>query len=162
MSRSSLPAIFLLVLAPLSAAAQTTEQRDYQILVNGRDAGTTRIVITEDKAIGKFDEALQKLFLETQSENLMKDWNGIRQRLHTLDFFAEGPLLRALRCPECPCVLLIDEIDKVDQTYNGRVYQDNFSTLHSLPALALGENDSLTVNGEAYSLGELVKRHAGV
>ena len=36
--------------------------------------------ITEDKAIGRFDEALQKLFLETQSENLTKDWNGIRQR----------------------------------------------------------------------------------
>src|ERR1039458_6653150 len=26
--------------------------------------------ITEDKAIGKFDEALQKLFLETQRDNL--------------------------------------------------------------------------------------------
>ncbi|HJT70672.1 MAG TPA: MoxR family ATPase [Terriglobales bacterium] len=73
--------------------------------------------ITEDKAIGRFDEALQKLFLETQSENLAKDWNGIRQHLHTLDFFVEGPLLRALRCPERPCVLLIDEIDKVDQGF---------------------------------------------
>ena len=73
--------------------------------------------ITEDKAIGKFDEALQKLFLETQGENLTKDWSGIRQRLHTLDFFVEGPLLRALRCPERPCVLLIDEIDKVDQGF---------------------------------------------
>jgi MoxR-like ATPase len=73
--------------------------------------------ITEEKAIGRFDEALQKLFLETQSENLTKDWNGIRQRLHTLDFFVEGPLLRALRCPERPCVLLIDEIDKVDQGF---------------------------------------------
>ena len=60
---------------------------------------------------------MQKLFLETQSENLAKDWNGIRQRLHTLDFFVEGPLLRALRCPERPCVLLIDEIDKVDQGF---------------------------------------------
>jgi MoxR-like ATPase len=73
--------------------------------------------ITEDKAIGRFDEALQKLFLETQGEDLTKDWNGIRQRLHTLDFFVEGPLLRALRCPERPCVLLIDEIDKVDQGF---------------------------------------------
>ena len=73
--------------------------------------------ISEDKAIGKFDEALQKLFLETQSQNLAKDWNDIRQRVHTLDFFAEGPLLRALRCPERPCVLLIDEIDKVDQGF---------------------------------------------
>ena len=29
--------------------------------------------ITEDKAIGKFDEALQKLFLETEGENLERD-----------------------------------------------------------------------------------------
>ena len=37
--------------------------------------------ISEEKAIGKFDEALQKLFLETQSESLKKDWNEVRQRL---------------------------------------------------------------------------------
>jgi MoxR-like ATPase len=73
--------------------------------------------ITEDKAIGKFDEALQKLFLETQGEDLEKDWGEIRRRLHTLDFFAEGPLLRALRYEERPCVLLIDELDKVDQEF---------------------------------------------
>ena len=71
----------------------------------------------EDKAIGKFDEALQKLFLETQGEHLEKDWGEIRRRLHTLDFFAEGPLLRALRYEDRPCVLLIDEIDKVDQGF---------------------------------------------
>ena len=73
--------------------------------------------ITEDKAIGKFDEALQKLFLETQGEHLEKDWGEVRRRLHTLDFFAEGPLLRALRYEDRPCVLLIDELDKVDQGF---------------------------------------------
>jgi MoxR-like ATPase len=61
--------------------------------------------ISEEKAIGKFDEALQKLFLETQGESLEKDWNGIRRRLHTLDFFAEGPLVRALHHQDRPCVL---------------------------------------------------------
>jgi len=73
--------------------------------------------ISEDKAIGKFDEGLQKLFLETQDEHLEKDWGEIRRRLHTLDFFAGGPLLRALRYEDRPCVLLIDEIDKVDQGF---------------------------------------------
>ena len=73
--------------------------------------------ITEDKAIGKFDEALQRLFLETHGEDLEKEWGEIRRRLHTLDFFAEGPLLRALRYEERPCVLLIDELDKVDQEF---------------------------------------------
>ena len=73
--------------------------------------------ITEDKAIGKFDEGLQRLFLEAQGEHLEKDWSEIRNRLHTLDFFAGGPLLRALRHEDRPCVLLIDEIDKVDQGF---------------------------------------------
>jgi MoxR-like ATPase len=86
-------------------------------------AGTTverlqcYVGITEDKAIGKFDEALQRLFLETQAENLDKDWGVIRQGVHTIEFFAEGPLLRALRYPDRPCVLLIDELDKVDQGF---------------------------------------------
>src|SRR5258708_7252598 len=79
--------------------------------------------ISEDKAIGKFDEGLQKLFLETQGEHLEKDWAEIRRRLHTLDFFAEGPLLRALRYENRPCVLLIDEIDKVDQGFEAQAFK---------------------------------------
>src|SRR5215467_6167837 len=71
--------------------------------------------ITEEKVIGQFDEALQKLFLETQADPLHQEWSEIRNRLYTLDFFAEGPLLRALRYEGRPCVLLIDEIDKVNQ-----------------------------------------------
>ena len=70
--------------------------------------------ITEEKVIGRFDEALQKLFLETQADPLHHEWSEIRNRLYTLDFFAEGPLLRALRYQGRPCVLLVDEIDKVD------------------------------------------------
>ena len=34
--------------------------------------------ITEEKVIGKFDEALQKLFLDTQAANLGEEWNQIR------------------------------------------------------------------------------------
>ena len=70
--------------------------------------------MTEEKIIGKFDEALQRLYLETQASDLGQDWSRIRDRLHSLDFFAEGPLLRALRYESQPCVLLVDEIDKVD------------------------------------------------
>jgi Transglycosylase SLT domain len=54
------------------------------------------------------------LFLETQAGNLNQAWNEIRDHLHTLNFFAEGPLLRALRYQGSPCVLLVDELDKVD------------------------------------------------
>src|ERR1700739_4806072 len=73
--------------------------------------------ITDEKAIGKFDESLQKLFLETQKERLGQDWDGIRNRLHSIDLFAEGPLFRALRRKSKSCVLLIDELDKVDRAF---------------------------------------------
>ena len=89
-------------------------------VASAAEAGVERLQcyegITEEKAIGKFDEALQKLYLETQREHLGSDWNAIRKRLHTLDFFSEGPLLRALRYRR-PCVLLIDELDKVDHEF---------------------------------------------
>ncbi|MBV9479808.1 MAG: MoxR family ATPase [Acidobacteria bacterium] len=70
--------------------------------------------ITEEKIIGRFDEALQRLFLQTQRRQLGGEWSEIRDRLHTLDFFAQGPLLRALQCSARACVLLVDELDKVD------------------------------------------------
>jgi len=73
--------------------------------------------ISEEKAIGKFDEPLQKLFLETNSGVLGKEWTAIRNRLHTLEFFAEGPLVKALRYEDRPCVLLVDEIDKADHSF---------------------------------------------
>jgi MoxR-like ATPase len=72
--------------------------------------------LTEEQVIGKFDEALQKLFLDTEAANLGRDWEQIRHRMYSLDFFAEGPLLRALRYKTRPCVLLIDELDKVDHS----------------------------------------------
>lgn len=73
--------------------------------------------ITEEKAIGKFDESLQRIFLETEKDNLGQNWCVIRERLHSLDFFTEGPLLRALRHTDRPCVLLVDELDKVDHAF---------------------------------------------
>src|SRR5207244_9183511 len=68
-------------------------------------------------------EALQKLFLTTQGERLGEDWEEIRERLHSLDFFSEGPLVRALRYREKPCVLLVDELDKVDQAFEAMLLE---------------------------------------
>ena len=73
--------------------------------------------IDADKAIGTFDVSLQRLFLESQPKSLNQDWAQVRKSLHTLDFFNQGPLLRALLYEERPCVLLIDELDKVDQGF---------------------------------------------
>jgi MoxR-like ATPase len=71
--------------------------------------------INEEKAIGKFDESLL-LYLNTLGGASGAEWASLRRDLHTLEFFQEGPLLRALLC-EKPCVLLIDEIDKVGEAF---------------------------------------------
>ena len=108
--------------------------------------------ITEEKVIGKFDEALQRLYLETQAADLGQDWGHIRNRLHSLDFFAEGPVLRALRYETQPCVLLIDEIDKVDQDLEAlllevlsawQVTVPKLGTIHAttIPFVVLSSNE---------------------
>ena len=66
--------------------------------------------------IGKFDEPLQKLFLEAVRDIRGESWKAIRRESHTLSFFTQGPLLRSLLYEE-PCVLSVDEIDKVDQGF---------------------------------------------
>jgi MoxR-like ATPase len=72
--------------------------------------------INEEKAIGKFDESLQRLCVELKAKSSSGDWESLQTELHGQQFFSAGPLLRALQC-ERPCVLLIDELDKVDHAF---------------------------------------------
>jgi MoxR-like ATPase len=72
--------------------------------------------INEEKAIGKFDEPLQRLCVELKAKSATVDWESLQTELHSQQFFSAGPLLRALQC-ERPCVLLIDELDKVDHAF---------------------------------------------
>jgi DNA polymerase III delta prime subunit len=72
--------------------------------------------INDEKAIGKFDEPLQRLAVELRSKSESIEWEALQQELHSEKFFSAGPLLRALRHPR-RCVLLIDELDKVDQAF---------------------------------------------
>jgi MoxR-like ATPase len=78
--------------------------------------------INEEKAIGKFDEPLQRLAVEMRSQSGQIEWDPLKQELHSLNFFTAGPLLRALQCPK-PCVLLIDEIDKVDAEFEAMLLE---------------------------------------
>ena len=45
---------------------------------------------------GRFDPALQELFLRAQGDRIGTEWEGIREQLHSLSFFVQGPLLRAM------------------------------------------------------------------
>jgi len=72
--------------------------------------------INEEKAIGKFDEPLQRLCVELKAKCSSVDWESLQTELHGQQFFSAGPLLRALQY-EKPSVLLIDELDKVDHAF---------------------------------------------
>ena len=79
--------------------------------------------INEEKAIGQYDKSLQELFvlLNTKSEG-SHDWDHIRRDVTSRAFFLAGPLLTAIE-KEKRCVLLIDEIDKVDYAFEiGRAH----------------------------------------
>src|SRR5580698_2100966 len=77
--------------------------------------------VTEDKAIGRFDEGLQRLYMEF-SKGRHEDWQSLQTNLKGRDFFRPGPLMRALECDR-PCVLLIDELDKVDDGFEAMLLE---------------------------------------
>jgi MoxR-like ATPase len=72
--------------------------------------------VNEEKAIGKFDEPLQRLCVDLKAKCGNIDWASLQIELHGRQFFIAGPLLTALEY-EKPCVLLIDELDKVDHAF---------------------------------------------
>jgi MoxR-like ATPase len=78
--------------------------------------------INEEKAIGKFDEPLQRLAVELHARSGSINWEELKLELHTNRFFSAGPLLRALQCDK-PVVLLIDELDKVDQAFEAMLLE---------------------------------------
>jgi MoxR-like ATPase len=78
--------------------------------------------IGEDKAIGRFDESLQRLCVELKAKASGVDWEQLKSELHGEQFFCAGPLLRALQY-ERPCVLLIDELDKVDHAFEAMLLE---------------------------------------
>lgn len=118
--------------------------------------------ITEEKAIGKFDESLQKLFLDTQRDLLGQDWGSIGRRLHAIDFFVEGPLLRALRHKSRPCVLLIDELDKVDQAFEALLLEVLSAWQITIPKLGTVKPETIPFvvlnSNEERRLGDPLRR----
>jgi DNA polymerase III delta prime subunit len=92
--------------------------------------------INEEKAIGKFDESLQRLAAELRSKSGPVEWEPLKDELHGLRFFSAGPLLRALQYPK-RCVLLIDELDKVSQAFEAMLLELLSVWRLSIPKLGL-------------------------
>src|SRR5579864_8193585 len=134
------------------------------------DAANTTVVrlqcyegINEEKAIGKFDEALQSLCVELKAKAGDVDWASLRTELHSQDFFSAGPLMRALLW-EKPCVLLIDEIDKIDQAFEALLLELMSVWRLSIPKLGTVEARSIPfvvlTSNEERRIGDPIRRRS--
>jgi MoxR-like ATPase len=119
--------------------------------------------INEEKAIGKFDEPLQRLCVELRAKSGDIDWVSLRTELHSQDFFSAGPLMRAL-LSETPCVLLIDELDKVDQAFEAILLELLSVWRLSVPKLGTVEARSIPfvvlTSNEERRIGDPLRRRS--
>lgn len=119
--------------------------------------------INQEQAIGKFDEALQRLAVELFSKAGAIDWEFLKQELHGLRFFGAGPLLRALQ-RERPCVLLIDEIDKVSQAFEAMLLEVLSVWRLSIPKLGVVKAQTIPfvvlTSNEERRIGDPLRRRS--
>jgi MoxR-like ATPase len=134
------------------------------------DAGNTTVErlqcyegINEEKAIGKFDESLQRLCVDLKAKSQDFDWESVRTELHSQQFFSAGPLLRALQRDKS-CVLLIDELDKVDQAFEAMLLELLSVWRMSIPKLGTIEARSIPfvvlTSNEERRIGDPLRRRS--
>jgi MoxR-like ATPase len=120
--------------------------------------------VTEDKAIGRFDESLQRLYMEFSKGNGESvSWRELQANLKGRDFFRPGPLMRALEC-EKPCVLLIDELDKVDEGFEALLLEILSAWQLSIPEFGTVEAKSIPfvvlTSNEERRMGDPIRRRS--
>lgn len=118
--------------------------------------------ITDQQAIGQFDQGLQRLYMEFSKEQGLS-WHEILQTLKGRDFFHPGPLMRALEC-DFPCVLLIDELDKVTEATEALLLEPLSANQISVPALGTVKARSIPftviTSNEERRLGDPIRRRS--
>ena len=118
--------------------------------------------VSEDKAIGRFDEGLQRLYMEF-SKSQHENWQTVQASLKGRDFFRPGPLMRALEC-ERPCVLLIDELDKVDDGFEAMLLEILSAWQLSIPEFGTVEARTIPfvvlTSNEERRLGDPIRRRS--
>jgi len=109
--------------------------------------------IDENKALYEWN--YQKQLLKIQIGKEKQEENQLEKDLFSEAYLLERPLLKALRCPQSP-VLLIDEIDKVQEEFEAFLlevlsdYQVSIPelgtiTANSLPIVILTSNNTRTL-----------------
>jgi MoxR-like ATPase len=118
--------------------------------------------VTEEKAIGRFDESLQRLYMD-YTKGRHENWQSLQADLKGRDFFRPGPLTRALEC-ERPCVLLIDELDKVDEGFEAMLLEALSAWTLSIPEFGTITAKSIPfvvlTSNEERRLGDPIRRRS--
>jgi MoxR-like ATPase len=118
--------------------------------------------VTDKHAIGEFDAGLQRLYMEFAKEQ-RSSWQEIQKSLRGRDFFRSGPLLRAIES-EKPCVLLIDELDKVDHAFEALLLEVLSAWQLSIPEFGTITAKSIPfvviTSNEERRLGDPIRRRS--
>ncbi len=118
--------------------------------------------LSERHAIGNFDESLQRLFME-YSKGQQASWGELMASLKGRDFFRPGPLMRALESQK-PCVLLIDELDKVDEGFEALLLEILSAWQLSVPEFGTVEARTIPftviTSNEQRRLGDPIRRRS--
>jgi MoxR-like ATPase len=120
--------------------------------------------INEEKAIGQYDKSLQELYVLMMSKSAhVPDWAEIKREVASRAYFMAGPLLEAIE-QDRRCVLLIDEIDKVDYGFEAMLLELLSTWTLSIPKMGTVQARSipyvfLTSNQER-RLGDPLRRRS--
>jgi MoxR-like ATPase len=116
------------------------------------------------KAIGQYDKSLQELYvLLTSKSDHWPAWAEIKREVTSRSYFMAGPLLEAIEQDQ-RCVLLIDEIDKVDYAFEAMLLELLSAWALSIPKMGTVQATSipyvfLTSNQER-RLGDPLRRRS--
>jgi MoxR-like ATPase len=123
-------------------------------------AGKTQLA----QSIAQYNKTLQELYVLLMSKSSqIPDWEEIERQVTSRTFFMAGPLLEAIE-QEQSCVLLIDEIDKVDYAFEAMLLELLSAWTLSIPKLGTVNATSiphvfLTSNQER-RLGDPLRRRS--
>jgi MoxR-like ATPase len=114
-------------------------------------------------AIGKFDDSLQQLCVDLKAKSTSVEWDGLQIELHGRRFFSAGPLLSALEYKN-PCVLLVDELDKVDHAFEAMLLELLSAWQLSIPKLGTVKAESIPfvvlTSNEERRIGDPLRRRS--
>ncbi len=117
--------------------------------------------ITHRQAVGEYMPSMQNLYVEFNKGRSGVSWEPARDELNSREFFNSGPLLQALESKE-RCVLLIDELDKVDKGFEAMLLEILSVWEMSVTGLGTTRTDNppftvVTSNAERI-LGDAIRR----